>query len=660
MLADAAQTKTSTMRTQKTVLRLMRLMLAAAACMASIAGAVAAQAAPPGFVPQIIVQMAPASPGSTQRLSPAAAGNRLMSLAAAAGVAVDKAIPMSGGAQVLQLPAGSTPAQLRSALTALRAQPGVADAEPNIRLHLQLVPNDPCYTAVCQGQVPYSNGTFGTGQDNQWDLQNPTLAGAAAINAERAWDSTTGGATVAVLDTGILSGWPDLQNQILPGYDMISTVDAQTNPLGRNANPADLGDWVTSAESANVNGPYYGCPVSDSSWHGTFIAGEIAAMGNDGQNIAGISWGSKILPVRVAGKCGALLSDVIDGIRWAVGMSVPGAPANPNPARVVNISFGGTAPCGSALQSAIDDATARGALVVTAAGNESGTIGVPANCQGVAAVGAANQNGGKATYSDYGDGISLMAPGGDLSAYNTDPGLISLSNSGATTPSSNVLRIEQGTSFAAPMVSGVASLMLARNPQLTPASLLALMENSARPFPAVNGLATCDTSAQSGDPNNPSTSPAAQNCNCTTATCGAGLLDAAVAVQNAVDPVAVISATPASPLTGASVTLSSAGSSPSPGASLATYQWAQTAGPAVTLSGANAATATFIAPAPATYGFSLTVTDSAGHSSTSQTQVVVTAPAGSSGGGSAADPLELLALGGLVLVALRGGRRSRN
>lgn len=637
----------------KTVLR----QLLAATCLITIAAPLAvAQTAPIGFVPQIIVQMAPQTQTANgQRLQPASANSRLTSLAASVGIPVSHSMPMSGGAQLLQLPTNSTPAQLQAALKTLRAQPGVLDAEPNIRLRLQLVPNDPCYSGVCQGQVPTTTGIV-TGYGNQWDLQNPILAGAAAINAQSAWNTTTGGTTVAVLDTGILSGWPDLQNQILPGYDMISTVDAQTNPQGRNADPADLGDWVTSAEAANANGPYYGCPVDNSSWHGTFIAGEIAAMGNDGQNIAGISWGSKILPVRVAGKCGALLSDVIDGIRWSVGMSVPGVPINPTPARIINISFGGSAPCGSALQSAINDATARGALVITAAGNESGAIGVPANCQGVAAVGAVNQNGGKATYSDYGNGISLMAPGGDLSAGNADPGLISLSNSGTTVPSTNVLRIEQGTSFSTPMVSGVAALMLSRNPQLTPGSLLSLMESTARPFPVISGLATCDINAQSGDPNNPSTSPAAQNCNCTTATCGAGLLDAAAAVQGAVSPVAVATASPASPQPGTSVTLSASSSSPSPGASVMSYQWTQTSGPAVALAGADTATATFTPASPATYGFTLTISDSAGNHATSNIQVVVKAAAGS-GGGSATGPLEILALAGLALFASRVQRR---
>ncbi len=96
----------------------------------------------------------------------------------------------------------------------------------------------------------------------------------------------------------------------------------------------------------------------------------IAAQDNNGTGGAGIHWGASILPVRVAGKCGADLADIVDGMRWAGGLAVAGMAPNPNPARIINISFGGSAACGAMYQTAIDELRNAGVVVVAAAGNE--------------------------------------------------------------------------------------------------------------------------------------------------------------------------------------------------------------------------------------------------------------------------------------------------
>src|SRR4030042_5320443 len=108
---------------------------------------------------------------------------------------------------------------------------------------------------------------------------------------------------------------------------------------GRGGDPSDPGDWITSAESAS--GFFAGCYPGNSSWHGTHTAGTIGASGNNSLGVAGIDWNTKILPVRVLGKCGGDTSDIVDGMRWAAGLTVSGAPANANPAKVISISLGG-------------------------------------------------------------------------------------------------------------------------------------------------------------------------------------------------------------------------------------------------------------------------------------------------------------------------------
>jgi serine protease len=315
---------------------------------------------------------------------------------------------------------------------------------------------------------------------NQWSYASVTGSPGAA-NVVGAWNINTGQAptVVAVIDTGILQH-ADLVGHILPGYDFVSNA-ANGDGSGRDSDPTDPGD----SHYEIINGVSTFIP---SSWHGTRVAGIIGATPNNGLGIAGINWNTKILPIRALGKQGGNTSDVIDSIRWAVGLSVAGVPLNPNPPKVINMSLGSydyvfANPCTTIMQSAINAAISKGATVVVSSGNEYGDLArsTPANCNGVISVGSNNKNGHHANYSNIGTGLSISAPGG----YLTDPMILSTSDGGTTTASNNnIYQYAMGTSFAAPHVTGIVSLMYSMVPTLNSAVVKPLIVNSARAFPA--------------------------------------------------------------------------------------------------------------------------------------------------------------------------------
>ncbi len=200
------------------------------------------------------------------------------------------------------------------------------------------------------------------GNTGQWWLHPVSGANGNVLNArlrgvpglQTAWLRSTGvGAAapvaVAVLDTGI-TVHPDLDANVLPGYDFVSTVEYAGDGTGRDADPADPGDFVSAQDKSANPVAFSACAIENSSWHGTNIAGVVAAVTNNGDGVAGVNWNARIVPVRVAGKCGADVADIIEGMRWAAGLPVSGVPLNANPVRIVNISFGGTAACGPAYQ----------------------------------------------------------------------------------------------------------------------------------------------------------------------------------------------------------------------------------------------------------------------------------------------------------------------
>jgi serine protease len=307
----------------------------------------------------------------------------------------------------------------------------------------------------------------------QWDLYETT----GGMRLPAAWDKSTGsGIKVAVIDTGYRPH-ADLSGQILQGYDFISDTAVANDGNGRDSDASDPGDWIAAGECGA------GSPAQNSSWHGTHVAGTIAALTNNGTGVAGIAYGAKIVPARVLGKCGGYTSDIADAITWASGGTVSGVPANANKAQVINMSLGGSGACDTTTQTAINGARSRGTVVVVAAGNEAvnASNSSPANCSGVIAVAATNRSGGRASYSNYGTIVDVAAPGGDS---GTGGGILSTLNSGTTSPGSDTYASYMGTSMATPHVAGVVALMLAKNPALTPDDVEARLKSSARAFPA--------------------------------------------------------------------------------------------------------------------------------------------------------------------------------
>jgi len=336
-----------------------------------------------------------------------------------------------------------------AALAALEGVPQVAWAEPNYLRKTFGKPNDPRFA-------------------HQWNI--------SAINLPKAWQRTTGSAAVvvAVVDTGILAGHPDLAGRLAPGYDFITSPSSSGDGDGWDRNPKDMG----------TDNP------KSSAHHGTHVAGVLAARTNNGVGMAGVDWKARILPVRALGiKDGnGTDGDVIAAIKWAAGVQVPGAPNNPNPARVINLSFGARVN-GKSLTAAIQAAQARGAIVVAAVGNNNqDAAGIfPAAAPGVISVGAVQRDLNRAPYSNYGKSVDIMAPGGNLS--QTLPSSIKCSGkpclAGVLGPiydskaKAFSYRFYEGTSQAAPMVAGVVSLMLSLRGGLTGAEVMSILKQTA-------------------------------------------------------------------------------------------------------------------------------------------------------------------------------------
>jgi len=507
-----------------------------------------AQAAVADAQARVIVKYKVGSPLLRKDVLSAGAQHVLQSqaLGARVGLALGTGAGVADRTQVI-VASGMTSEQLAQRLA---SESDIEYAVPDQRRRHTAVPNDPLYLTG----PPISAGTGGP-VVGQWYLRAPAGDVQSSINVEPAWGLSASGSSivVAVIDTGVRFDHPDLKRvaaggNLLPGYDMISEVPRANDGDGRDADASDPGDWLTQPDIEQQTSPYYQCDTaaSNSSWHGTQTSGLIAALANNGIGMTGVGRNVRVLPVRVLGKCGGWDSDIIAGMLWAAGQSVPGVPPNPNPARVLNLSLGGDGACSSAYVDAIARINAAGAVVVVSAGNSSGhAAGTPANCAGVIAVTGLRHIGTKVGFSDLGPEISISAPGGNcVNTGDAAPCLypiLTTSNSGFTVPVPDTVqgsiytdsfKVSLGTSFSAPLVAGTAALMLSVQPSLTPTQVRGLLQSTARPFPTTGSVNS------DGTPVLQCTAPQAigatqvdqLECYCTTSTCGAGMLDSGAAV----------------------------------------------------------------------------------------------------------------------------------
>jgi serine protease len=386
-------------------------------------------------------------------------------LSNAAGTPLHVARATVGGAWLVEFPAAVDVATAEAIAAKLESAGIVRYAAPDYPVRAKLTPNDPQF-----------------GQGNQWNLQDVASTGHFGIDATHAWDITTGSPSmvIAVVDTGSLPH-PDLAGRVLPGYDFITDVVDANDGGGRDPDATDPGDWRTAGlcdPPAN--------DTADSSWHGTLVAGVLAANANNGAGIASIDWNAQILPVRVLGRCGGNFSDILDGMTWAAGLPVPGVPSNHHPAKVINLSLGGQGYCVSQIQALVDAILDTGVFIAAAAGNENANAdgSVPASCAGLSTVAATDYLGARASYSNFSPNLDISAPGGDIGRHGQNDSITSTWYDGTTSAGSPEYAYSDGTSFSTPHVAGVAALMLAVNPALSPAQLKALMAQSASPFAA--------------------------------------------------------------------------------------------------------------------------------------------------------------------------------
>ncbi|MDQ7761371.1 S8 family serine peptidase [Xanthomonas sontii] len=414
------------------------------------------------------------------------------------------------GADLVRPSRALTPSQLQTLIASLKADPAIAHVEPNLVLKPIRSAAQATASAASAASAPNDPGYA-----LQWHLRTPdghleTLApettgypNRGGIDLLPAWQYGTGqGVVVAVIDTGI-TAHPDLDTSLASaGYDFISdALMSGRASNGRIAGGWDTGDWTTDDKYLVANG---GCAQpqeqTDSSWHGTHVAGTIAMRTNNGIGMAGIAPDAKILPIRALGHCGGTTADIADAIVWASGGHVDGVPDNANPAEVINMSLGGGGACAqdSVTANAIASAIARGSVVVVAAGNDNADAGgySPASCPGVINVAATGITGGRAYYSNFGNTITLSAPGGGVYANDASSGAGSVRtglvwstlNNGTHGPDQPAYAGYEGTSMASPHVAGVVALAIsaainAGRPVPTTAQMRDILTQTSNVFP---------------------------------------------------------------------------------------------------------------------------------------------------------------------------------
>lgn len=381
--------------------------------------------------------------------------------------------PTSGGELIYKLSAATISARsvqdvqtlTISAARRIAAQANVEYAQPNFVLQIVRTPDDPLYPLQWHY---FDNGSAGG--------QSP-----GGVSLPGTWDINLGDSSVvvAVIDTGILPNHPDIAGSmnLVAGFDMISNAFTANDGDGRDADPTDTGDATTAGEC------FPGSPPTNSSWHGSHVAGTTGvARTNNGIGVAGVNWQLSLQAIRVLGKCGGTIADINDAIRWAAGLTVPGIASNATPAKVINMSLGGGGACTNSpsTQRAIDDAVAAGTTVVVAAGNNAQDAANfnPASCDGVITVAASDARGHLVSrYSNFGTTVEILAPGGDVQRDDNGDGNVD----GVLSMVEGGYAFYNGTSMAAPHVAGVAALLLAREPTLTPAQVSQRLQSSAIP-----------------------------------------------------------------------------------------------------------------------------------------------------------------------------------
>ena len=489
---------------------------------------------------------------------------------------------MALGADVVTSDVGLNATEAAAMMRQLAADPNVEWVQPDYIMQALAVPND-------------------TRFNEQWHYAD----NAVGIRAPTAWNTSTGaGVVVAVIDSGIVSH-PDLNANVLPGYDFVTSTSGGLCPdftSGCGASDDGNGRDNDPTDASNV-------------YHGTHVAGTVGAVTNNASGVAGVAYGAKIVPIRVLGRKGSgTTSDIADAIVWASGGAVANVPANANPAEVINMSLGGDRPCSDtpAYQDAINTATANGTIVVAAAGNSNIDVtgSTPASCGNVISVASSDQGGKRAWYSTYGATIDITAPGGETCSptneflpLNRKPAAGDCTRSHdaqgvLSTYSNNGYAYNQGTSMASPHVAGVVALIQAAS--ATPKTfeqVRTILADTARPISAAN----CPGG------------------------CGPGLIDAAAAVAAAAGgpgpgnnaPVANFS----SSASGLTVTFTDS-SSDSDG-SIASRSWNFGDG---TTSTATSPSKTY--SAAGTYTVTLTVTDDDGATNTKTASVTVSSTGG--------------------------------
>lgn len=615
---------------------------------------------PPAATDQIIVKWR----GSAKTTLAAPAAQRASKLSTRSGLAIQHKRRSTPDTDVFKLDRPMSGSELQAVLDRLNADPDVAYAVADKRRQIQAIPTDPLAM-------------------DQWYFLSVQPA---ATRTDQAWDITTGSAStvVAVIDNGVRYDHLDFttsdsHSKLLPGYDFISDPLIANDGGGRDNDATDPGDWLEAADRSNQ--VFSNCDTTASSWHGTRVSSLIGAAANNGEGLAGAGWATRILPVRVLGKCGGLDSDIIDGMRWAAGLPVEGVDDNPTPARILNISLGGDDDCSAAYQSAVDEIIAQGSLIVASVGNDGIPVGTPANCAGVLGVSGVRHVGTKVGYSNLGAGADIAAPAGNCvnpgPPFSTDsPCVFQMPvaiNTGSTVPlvnsySDTVTRPNVGTSFAAPLVSGAAALMNAVNPQLTPDQYTTLIQESASPFPTSSSTATAICRV-------PTNFVQGEECICTTVTCGAGMLNTFAAVTAALKPFGVVQATGTiEPNTAVNISgntsFGSYDRATSQYRAITGYQWSvlNVTGATPTIADAAATSTTVQVSGNSRFTLRLTVTDATGTDDTDFAMVTSTppepqtppasTPIGTGGGGGGSFDWWLLVLG-LLPLALPGPRRRK-